>query len=59
MEAACPTYVDWYEKAVVSGTFPSELNQAVNPSALARGAAMAARETLHLKSTSDTSFFSL
>lgn len=50
MEAACPTYVDLYGKVTVSGVFPSELKKAVNPSVLARGIAMAARETSHLKS---------
>lgn len=50
MEAACPTYVDSYGKVVVSGVFPRELKKAVNPSVLARGIAMAAHETSHLKS---------
>lgn len=50
MEAACPTYVDLYGKVAVSGAFPSELKKAVNPSVLARGIAMAACETSHLKS---------
>lgn len=50
MEAACPTSVELYGKVVVSGPFPSELSKAVNWAVLARGTAMAARETLHLKS---------
>lgn len=50
METACPTYVDLNGKVVVSGVFLSELKKAVKLSGLARGTAMAAHETLHLKS---------
>lgn len=49
METACPTYVDLYRKVVVSGVFLRELKMAVHLSGLARGIAMAAHETLHLK----------
>lgn len=43
-------HVDLYRMTVVSGVFPSELKKAVNLSVSARGTAMAACETSHLKS---------
>lgn len=54
MEAACPTHVDLYGKVAVPGVFPCGFTKAVSRAVRARGIAVAARETLHLKSISVT-----